>query len=168
MESNFIGYIIAFVVGAAVPIFINWLEIREKRKQFELERKDKYKLVAIEKRLEAHQQAYNQTMQFMKAMDYRDKKKVQDVFKNGQDFFSKNSLYLGEKVREKFSESLGFLNAYCPRWDYLNEFKMEDRTNELKKYHKESEKIFELARLIQTEVELEPIDMVIDKNAESK
>lgn len=57
MNSEILGYILAFLAGSAVPIFISWLERKDKRKQFELERKDKYKLVAIEKRLEAHQKA---------------------------------------------------------------------------------------------------------------
>ncbi|MBK7377857.1 MAG: hypothetical protein IPJ03_02445 [Ignavibacteriales bacterium] len=49
--------IIALIIGAAIPIITIWLQSREKRKYFELERKEKMKMVAIEKRLEAHQQA---------------------------------------------------------------------------------------------------------------
>jgi len=160
MEDNMWGYIIAFLVGAAVPIFINWLERKDKRKQFNLERKDKYKLVAIEKRLEAHQKAYFQCMDFLKAIDYHDESDVRRVFVNGQNFYANYSLYLGEKVREKYLEALGFINAYCPRWNYINEFERIERKEALKKYHKESEKVFELARIIQTEVQLEPIDMI--------
>lgn len=50
-------YVLAIFIGAAIPLITIWLQSKEKRKYFEFERKEKMKMVAIEKRLEAHQMA---------------------------------------------------------------------------------------------------------------
>ena len=157
MESNFIGYVVAFIVGAAVPIFINWLERKEKRKLFELERKDKYKLIAVEKRLEAHQKAFYYASLFLKAMDIKNSEEVKKIFKEAQKFYSNYSLYLNDNIRSKYLEALGFINAYCPRFEYLNKFPQNERQKALTKYFKEAEKIFELINIIFQEINLEPI-----------
>jgi hypothetical protein len=52
------GYVITLIIGAAIPLITIWFQSKEKEKYFELERKEKFKLVAIEKRLEAHQKAF--------------------------------------------------------------------------------------------------------------
>lgn len=54
------NFILAILIGAAIPLITLWLQSKEKRKYFELERKEKFKLVAIDKRIEAHQQALKQ------------------------------------------------------------------------------------------------------------
>lgn len=47
--------LLALIIGAAIPIITQYVQSKEKQKYFDLERKEKLKLVAIEKRLEAHQ-----------------------------------------------------------------------------------------------------------------
>jgi len=149
------------IVGGIIGWFFTYMK-------FKLERKDKFRMAAIEKRLEAHQKAYAQCMTFFDIMNSRDEDEVQKVFKAGQDFMANYSLYLEKGTREKFVEALGFINAYCPRWDYLRDFQKEEYKSELKRIHQESEKIFELSRIIQKEVELEPITLEIENISKQK
>ena len=147
MGNDLIGYVIAFVAGAIVPVILNWLE-----------RRDSYKFIAVEKRLEAHQKAYYQCMQFFKAMDIKDENEIKKIFKNGQEFFASYSLYLNDNIRKKYIEALGFVNAYCPKHSYLNKFLPEERKQALLNYHAQSKKVFELAEIIQKEVKLIPLN----------
>lgn len=117
----------------------------------------KFRLAALDKRLEAHQKAFEQCSFFVSCLDERDAEKVRKVFKDAQTFYSNYSLYLENGTRKKFVEALGFINAFCPRWDYLKDFKQEERQEELKRFHRESQKVFDLASIIQKEVQLEPI-----------
>ncbi len=156
MFTNIILPLATLIIGATIPLITLYLN-----------RKDMYRTVAIEKRLEAHQKAFEQCMFFVNCLDEHDAEKVRQVFKDAQTFYSKYSLYLEKQTRKKFIEALGFINAYCPRWDYLKDFEGEERQRELMKIRKESKKVFDLAAIIQSEVELEPIVPEIKIYAES-
>lgn len=141
------------IIGGIIGWFITYLK-------FKLERKDKFRIAAIEKRLEAHQKAYSQCMKFFDILDSHDENEVKHAFKDGQTFMANYSLYLEKGTRKKFIEVLGFLNAYCPREKYLKLLGPNERMSGTKKYIEEEEKVFELANLIQTEVALEPIALI--------
>jgi hypothetical protein len=99
-------YIVAGLIGAAIPLITLWLQSKEKRKYFELERKEKLKLVAIDKRLEAHQQALKQ--RYDKKSDIHasdDDLQKAKVLKAARDFWYSQSLYLEKQTRSKFQEA---------------------------------------------------------------
>jgi len=125
--------------------------------KFKLERKDKFRMAAIEKRLEAHQKAYAQCTKFIEVIDSRDETEVHKVFKEGQEFMSNYAIYLERETRKKFIEALGVINAYLPKFKYFSEFPYPEREEKFDKFIKEVEKIFDLARVILQEVELEPL-----------
>ncbi len=79
--------IVLVLVGAAIPIFINWLQRKEGRKKFDLQRKDKYKLVAIEKRLEAHQQAFFHWNKLATIIHENDSYIRQSILESARDFY---------------------------------------------------------------------------------
>ena len=162
MGNNFIGYIIAFIVGAAVPIFINWLERREKRKQFELERKDKYKLVAVEKRLEAHQQAFYHWEKLIEIIHEPDIEKRNIVLLEARKFFFENNLYLEKKTRNEFYVTINRVSNYP---NMINIWKNSKDGPAKIKAHEELIKdwnaIQNLPTIIQNDVELEPIKLEI-------
>ncbi len=164
MENNFIGYIIAFVVGAAVPIFINWLERKDKRKQFELERKDKYKLVAVEKRLEAHQKALRIWSELIEVIHNRSGDRKNRIIKDAKDFWFNNSIYLETETRKKFTEVIGIVSGYS---DMTEAYRSTNDPKEKARLKKEIEKnwneLFKLSSIIQKEVELEPINMKVSE-----
>ena len=124
---------------------------------FRLERKDKFRTIAIEKRLEAHQKAYAQCSEFIRAFELRDAEEVRTILKNGQEFCNKYFLYLEKGSRKKFIEALGVLNAYLPIYNYIQLFEPQVRKNAFADIMKGIDIISDLARLIQKEVELEPI-----------
>lgn len=125
--------------------------------KFRLERKDKFRMAAIEKRLEAHQKAYAQCMIFVDVINEHNGEKVKIIFEDARTFYTNYSLYLEKGTRKKFVETLGFINAFCPRWDYLKNFEPNQKKEELERFHRESQKVFDLAKIIQKEVELEPL-----------
>ena len=150
-------YIIAILIGAAIPLIIQKIQSIEKRKFFELERKDKFRMAAVEKRLEAHQKAYAFCLHSLEVMFSNSEEEVQHVFEEGHKLMENHSLYLENGTRKKMVEALGFLRAYCPKAKYISEFDPPERKKEIERFHKESQKVFDLASIIQKEVELEPI-----------
>jgi len=169
MQSNFVGYIIAFVVGAAVPIFLNWLERREKRKQFGLERKDKYKLVAVEKRLEAHQRAFYHWGKLSEIIHEPDIENRNIVLLEARKFFFENSLYLEKKTRQEFYITINRVSNYPNMISIWKHSK--DGPAKIKAYEelmKDWEAIQDLPKIIQNDVELEPIKMEIKVKPEGK
>jgi hypothetical protein len=150
-------YIIAVLIGAAIPLIIQKIQSSEKSKFFELERKDKFRMAAVDKRLEAHQKAYAFCLHSLEVMFSSSEEEIQNVFEEGRKLMENHSLYLENGTREKMVEALGFLRAYCPKAKYISEFDPSERKNEIERFHKESQKVFDLATIIQKEVELEPI-----------
>lgn len=162
------NYIIAILIGAAIPLIIQKIQSREKRKFFELERKDKFRMAAVEKRLDAHQKAYAFCMHSFEVMFSHNEEEVQRVFQEGQTLMENYSLYLENGTRKKMVEALGFLRAYCPKEKYISEFEPPERKKEIDRFHKESQKVFDLAIIIQKEVELEPISLKYNTESETK
>jgi hypothetical protein len=160
MESNFIGYVVAFIVGAAVPIFINSLERKEKRKLFELERKDKYKLIAVEKRLEAHQKAFKYWSKLIEIIHEADDEKRNKLLSEAREFFFENNLYLEKKTRKEFYLNIGRISNHKT---LLQIWRDSPRGQEKEKAHEELlknwESIFNFPKVVQSDVEIEPITL---------
>ena len=158
MESNIWGYIVAFIVGAAVPIFINWLERKEKRKLFELERKDKYKLVAVEKRLEAHQKAFKYWSKLIEIIHEDDDEKRNKLLSEAREFFFENNLYLEKKTREEFYLNIGRISNHKTLIQIWRAFTQGQEKEEAhQKLNENWEDIFNFPKIIQSDVDLEPI-----------
>ena len=160
------NYIITFLIGAAVPVFISWLQRRDERKKFKLERKDKYKLVAIEKRLEAHQQAFYKSNKLRLVIHESNWKKKNDVLSDAWEFWNSNCLYLEKGTRENFYKIISLVSDYH---DYLENWKLSkpgpDKENANKLMMKAWDDIHELPKIIMREVELEPISIKEEKDA---
>lgn len=154
---------------AAVPIFINWLQRRDERKQFDLQRKDKYKLVAVEKRLEVHQQAFNQWCKLKDVIHGNDVEKRGGVINNASDFYCNNCLYLEKRSREEFRIVIHLVSNYPI---FLENWKHKERGPDKEKAHKDLidvwNRIFNLPEIIQSDVELEPIKMKTEEKPEGK
>ena len=154
--------LITLLIGAAIPLIIQRLQSKEKKKFFELEHKEKLKLTALDKRLEAHQKTYAFCMHALDKMFSNDEESIKHIYQEGLIIMENYSLYLESGTRKKMVESLGFLRAYCPKNKYISEFNPSDQKKEIERFHKESKKVFELADIVQKEVELEPISLKFD------
>ena len=145
---NGIFVIVGVVVGWLISVY-----------QFKSERKDKFRLASIEKRLEAHQLAYSYCMKAFDTMFSDDNEVIRKIIKEGQTFMSNFSLYLEKGTRRKMVDVIGFFNAYCPKIKFLEGYEISERNKALKTFHAKSKVIFELAKIVQEEVELEPISV---------
>ena len=96
-------YILAVLIGAAIPLITLWFQSKEKRKYFELERKEKFKLVAIERRLEAHQQAIKQWEILQSVIHKPDEEEKSIIISGVRDFWLNSCLYLEKETREKLN-----------------------------------------------------------------
>lgn len=151
--------ILALIIGAAIPLIIQSLQSKEKKKFFELEHKEKLKLTSLDKRLEAHQKAYAQCSRFWEVIDSANEEEISNVIKEGKELMINYSLYLENGTRKKMIEVLGFFHAYCPRKKFISEFEPVERKRAIEIFIKESKKLEELSKLIQEEVALEPISL---------
>lgn len=147
-------------IFAIIGLLIGWLITYIK---FKVERKDRFRMAALEKRLDAHQKAYALCSKFWIVVDTNSRDEVRSIIKEGREFMSNYSLYLENGTRKKMIEVIGFFNAYCPREGFLSKFDPSKRSEALNTYVKEEKKLNELSRLIQEEVALEPISMYDNK-----
>ena len=162
-------YLLTFLIGAAIPIIGILIQRRDKNKLFEIERKDKFKLAALDKRLEAHQKAYALCSKMLEVMDSQDEAEVKNIISDARTLLANYSLYLGENTRNKMAKAIGFFNAYCPREKFISKFDShENKIKAMDTFLNESERIFELAKVIQEEVALEPISLKYEQKPKAK
>lgn len=151
-------YIVAVLVGAAIPTFINWLQRKDERKKFELERKDKYKLVAIEKRLEAHQGAYKHWIQLVEVIHEKDPDKRNQVVNAAREFYFSYALFLEKRTRQQFMVTVNQVYNYPMT---LNMWRLLPHGPEKKEAHnalmREWNSIYNFEKVVQEDIELEPI-----------
>lgn len=162
-------YILTFLVGAAIPISINWLQRRDERKQFELERKDKYKLAAIDKRLETHQQAYIHWYNLYSVVLDKPGSKRSKVIDNTRDFWIKNNLYLESKTRNDFLDVMDRVSnhpRYLYQWVNAKSVAEGEKAEERAKENFRS--IEQLGMTIQSDVQLEPIALTEESKSGRK
>ena len=162
-------YILTFLVGAAVPTFINWLQRKDERKKFDLERKDKYKLFAIEKRLEAHQQAFYHWRKLLLVIHGRDIEQTTRTLKDAQEFWNLNCLYLENKTRKDFTETIFRTSNHL---SLIDQWKMAPKSDDKEKANKNIKEnwdfVLRLGATIPQDVELEPITLKQDFNPDGK
>ena len=159
-------YLIALLVGAAIPLISMRFQSKEKRRYFELESKDKLKLVAIERRLEAHQQAYAMWYRLIWVI-HASRQERAKVITEARNFWTNNCLYLEKNTRKEFDIIIKLVD------DYSDKLEMGKRSTDAIQKEKISkdfmgdwERIFELQKLIQKEVELEAITIDVNISPE--
>jgi len=162
-------YILAVLIGAAIPLITLWFQSKEKRKYFELERKEKFKLVAIEKRLEAHQQAIKQWEILQSVIHKPDEEEKSIIISGVRDFWLNSCLYLEKETREKLNEAIWIVSSYKMWLEMYKEMDPGKEKEDHKKFFlgcwDDFHKLFEI---IQKEVVLEPIKPEVDKTPEGK
>lgn len=165
-----LDFAIAILIGAAIPLITIWLQSREKRKYFELERKEKMKMVAIEKRLDAHQQALKLWYDLKTVIHSPDgDQNKSDVLEAARNFWYSNSLYLEKQTRQKFQDAFWIVSNYKMwlemRREYVDQKEKEKHTKFYMEQWNDFHKLFEI---IQKEVELEPIKPEENKTPEGE
>lgn len=162
--------LIGVVLGSIITYFIFRAERKDKLSLAEKDRRDKFRLVSIDKRLEAHQQAlkYWELLRSVihKSDDDEEKFKIID---ESNKFWLDNSLYLERETRSKFKEAIWIVSYYKLWVDNYRDMDKGEKKEEEKKYFMQRwDDFHKLFEVIQKEVELEPIKAIEDNTPEGE
>jgi hypothetical protein len=122
-----------------------------------LERKDKYRLAALDKRLEAHQLAFGLSLEMYSNIhaNFEIKK---EIIKKLDNFWKNNSLYLTNNARKAFKTSY----VDYARYDLLKQIFGDTHDKEYGKILLEAfENISKLPQIIAREVDLEAMELEV-------
>jgi hypothetical protein len=138
--------LLGIFVGAFLTLLIQWFD-----------RKDKFRLVAIEKRLQTHQEAFAWWYKLIWVIHSPSDERI-PVISEVRNFWINNCLYLEKNTRKEFDIVINLVNGYS---DKLQQAKITLDAVEKDKirldYLGNWDRIVQLPKLIQSEVELEPI-----------
>jgi len=150
---------IGVLVGSGITVLIFFLSKRHQEKIFSLERKDKMKLIAIEKRLEAHQQALVHWYSLRDVIHNYDDDDRKKVVNSAFDFWYSKCLYLEKQTRDKFYEAASIVDRYPMNLRLFREAIDETERKSMSNLLNEQwNKFHDLHPIIFSEVELEPIN----------
>jgi len=124
--------LIGIIIGAIGTILSNWFiskkELEIKNQLAIEEQKDKYKLAALDKRLEVHQKAYSLWYELI----YASENERGDILKKCGELWHNNCLYLGPKSRKAFHDGLLTYRALKIHKIYDDNF-LEKKWSEIRK-----------------------------------
>jgi len=164
------NFILAILIGAAIPLITLWLQSKEKRKYFELERKEKFKLVAIDRRIETHQQVFLRWHKLLSVIHKSDDDEVKnDILNECSTFWKNNALYLEKNTREGFRRAVNIVSFYTTHLEIAKEESEKSAKEKAKQIYMDDWNYFmNLFNVIQQEVALEPIKPEEDKTPEGE
>jgi len=81
------------------------------RQQNELESKDKFRLAALDKRMEIHQRAFALGQEMLPLVHAQTEKKI-SLLQKCEEFWNTSALYLTEEAREAFSLAKHYFGSY--------------------------------------------------------
>ena len=121
------------------------------------DRKDKFRLVAIDKRLQVHQEAFSIWYKLIWVIHSSSEDRIK-VTTEARNFWINNCLYLERKTRKEFDIVIKLVDGYSEKLQYGKETKDPIEKDKIRQdFLKDWNRIFDLPRYIQSEVELEPI-----------
>jgi ABC-type lipoprotein release transport system permease subunit len=112
MKEALIGFI-GTILGVILTLVYQWFT-------FKIQRKDQFRLAALDKRLEKHQEAYTLWRELISVI-YDEKELLTIIFKC-QDWWFKNCLYLQPEARRAFWDSFQFIFPDNPK----DQFKLKE------------------------------------------
>ena len=150
--------ILTLIIGALIPVALQWFGVIERKKYFNLNRKEKLREVAIEKRLEKHQEALIQWDNLTPTLHMDDNGNKHKIIEAARKFWISNCIYLEKETREKFFEAIGIARSYkIYLTNYYSMSPGKEKDDFKKFYLKCWDDFHKLPEIIQKEVELEPI-----------
>lgn len=128
------------------------------REQEARERKDKFRLAALEKRLEVHQRAFALARGMIHTLNSAEQEERNELAKECRTFWDEQSLYLSNEIRKQFQESSFFYNFYVQQIEEMIDLK-ETEPVAYKKANEDlfagREKLRQLPSIIEKAVDLE-------------
>ncbi len=147
---------------------LDLIDSREKQKFFDLEVKEKMKLVAVEKRLEAHQKALTLWYELSNVIfPHGDFDKQSKVVNKALKFWYTNCLYLEKNTRYYFREVINIVSFYSQELECYKSITDQKIKGEAYLSIMDNWKTFnDIYFTIQEEVELTPIKPELKFDAE--
>jgi len=105
--------IIGAIIVAIITTIAHWIIAKKDRNVREGERKDKFRLAALDRRLDIHQQAY---YRWSKMIHMRFRDDSNDYLLDCQDWYYKNCLYLESKSKLEFIICINNVMDYKTNW----------------------------------------------------
>lgn len=123
------------------------------------DRIDKFRLVVIEKRMQAHQEAFVKWFELLEVIHKNDEDEDKiNTIQSANNFWKNNALYLEKNTREGFRQGINIVSFYKKDLFYAREEKDPDEKRLAKeRYMNNWDSFIRLIDTIQSEVELEPI-----------
>lgn len=162
--------LIGVLFGSIITYLIFRTERKDKLTQASKERQDKFRLVAIEKRLEAHQRALKLWYELKTVIHSPDGDQHKtEVLEAARNFWYENSLYLEKQTRHKFQDAFWIVSNYKMWLEMRREYDdPKEKEKHTKFYTDQWNEFHKLFEIIQKEVELEPIKPEEDKTPEGE
>lgn len=155
MFINIVLPIATLIVGAAIPLVTLYLD-----------RKDKFRLVAIEKRLQTHQEAFSLWYKLIWVIHSPSDDRI-PVITEARNFWLNNCLYLEKNTRKEFDIVIRLVDGYSLKLQIAKDEKDSHKKEELiQDYRNDWKRISDLPNYIQSEVELKPIVLDLNISAE--
>ncbi|MEW6652914.1 MAG: hypothetical protein AB1394_05520 [Bacteroidota bacterium] len=138
--------IFGIFIGAFITLFAQWYD-----------QKTKFRLVAIEKRLQTHQEAFSWWYKLIWVIHSPSNDRI-PVITEARKFWLNNCLYLERKTRKEFDIIIKLVDGYSDKLQHAK-ITLDSKEKEIirQEYLGDWNRIFQLPELIQSEVELEPI-----------
>ena len=138
--------LLGIFVGAFITLFVQRYDQRTK-----------FRLVSIEKRLQAHQEAYSFWYRLALTINTSDQERIK-VTSEARDFWINNCLYLEKNTREEFNYVITLFETYNYKLKMCVKTSLYDQKEKIiQDFMNNWEEIMNLAKNIQSEVKLEPI-----------
>ena len=154
--SLFITVLVAFISGVIIPITISIIQRRNDLYKQHLERLDKYKLVAIEKRLEVAQKAFSYWLTLKPIIHNRYAENRQQIINEAKQFWNNNCLYLNKNSRLLFWRIICDTSEYPDLDDAIrNAFSETDKNNARKNKLDAWDRIYSFPDVLAEEMDLE-------------
>ncbi len=158
---------LSLLIGAGIPVFTLWINSKEKQKYFELEVKEKLRLLAAERRLEAHQKAFSMWWKLSTILFPKNDDEKYKIIKEARQLWIDNAIYLEKKTRIDFDKAISIASEYALNVQMAKSNENEDRRNEAKALYTKNYYFFHSVPVtIQKEVMLEPIRPELEFDAE--
>ncbi|MGD8777493.1 MAG: hypothetical protein PVH88_00850 [Ignavibacteria bacterium] len=137
--------LLGFFIGAFITLIVR-----------KFESIDKFRLVAIEKRLQIHQEAFRHWYNMLWVI-HKENEKI-EVIKAARNFWVDKCLFLEKETRKEFDVVIQLVDFYREKLEWAKSLSDKDEKQKAEQeYQKDWNRIRNLAVLIQKEIKLEPI-----------
>lgn len=155
MFTNIILPLATLIIGATIPLITLYLN-----------RKDMLRIALIEKRLQAHQEAFSWWYKLILVIHSTSSERI-PIINAARKFWFEKCLYLEKNTRNEFDTVLKLIDGYSDKLQKAKITLDQKAKEEMRQdYLGDWDRIFKLPELIQREVRLQPIVPYVRISAE--